>query len=167
MDITPIHPEHADKTESIPGADPRLTTRRVLVGYSYPKNGNVHNPKPRYVWLLQVDGRTVDQDSRRGVLRRAARMDSAEYLAEVDSTEPATLDPVAIAGRLAAAGHRVTVEPVGAEPGAVRVTIRPDAGRIGGADGASRLVAAHLIRDGYDVTRIGATVTVTRPEPIR
>jgi hypothetical protein len=164
MTIAPLHPEHADKTEPIPGADPRLTTRRVLVGYGYPKNGNVHNPKPRYVWLLQVDGRTVDQDSRRGVLRRAARMDGAEYLAEVDRTEPITLDPAAIAGRLAAAGHRVTVEPVGAPPVvAVRVTIRPDAGRIGGADGASRLVAAHLIRDGYDVVRAGATVTVTRP----
>jgi hypothetical protein len=71
--VAPIRPEHADKTESVVGADPRFTITRHLVDYAYPANGNVHNPTPRYRWLLNLDGRMVDSDDRENVLVQAAR----------------------------------------------------------------------------------------------
>jgi hypothetical protein len=78
---TPNLPEHADKIEAIPGADPRFTLRRHLTGYAYPQNGNVHNPTPRYTWVLLLDGRIIDQDPRRGPLVHEARINGASYLA--------------------------------------------------------------------------------------
>lgn len=83
--ISPNRPDHADKTESISGADPRFTVTRRLSGYAYPRNGNVHNPTPRYVWLLKVDGITVDQGPKRVPLIDAARNNGAAYLAEIDA----------------------------------------------------------------------------------
>jgi hypothetical protein len=80
----PIKPEHADKVEPVPGADPRFTIRRQLSGYAYPVNGNVHNPTPVYTWHLMVDGKLVDSDSRRRPLALAARIDGDQYLAEID-----------------------------------------------------------------------------------
>lgn len=77
--------EHADKVESIAGVSERLTIRRHLEGYSYPQNGNVHNPTPRYMWLLLVDGYLVDSGQRRREMVEAARSHGAEYIAEVDA----------------------------------------------------------------------------------
>ena len=74
--IVPIRPEHADRTTSVSGAV-GFEVRRVLEGYAYPVNGNVHNPTPRYRWLLLLDGRMVDQDARRRELVRAARRPNA------------------------------------------------------------------------------------------
>jgi hypothetical protein len=46
--MTPNRPEHADYTVAVPGA-PGFTVERVLRGYAYPVNGNVHNPTPHYM----------------------------------------------------------------------------------------------------------------------
>lgn len=95
MTTKPLHPSHADKTISIPGANPRLTCRRVLEDYAYPANGNVHNPTPHYLWLLLADGREVGLCM--AVTRRAifneARNNGAAYLAEVQNT-PAQADAI-------------------------------------------------------------------------
>lgn len=85
----PNRPEHADKTEAIPGADPRLTIRRQLSGYAYPRNGNVHNPTPIYTWHLLADGQRVDSDAKRGPLVAAARTNGGAYLAEIDAAAEA------------------------------------------------------------------------------
>ena len=79
----PRSPDHADKVEAIPGADPRFTTRRTLSGYAYAANGNIHNPSPRFTWHLLLDGRLVDTATRREPLRDAARAANAvsEYSA--------------------------------------------------------------------------------------
>ncbi len=70
---TPIRPKHANKTEPVAGADPRFTVTRFLAGYSYPANGNVHSPTPRYRWLLNLDGRLVDSAARKSDLVQSAR----------------------------------------------------------------------------------------------
>ncbi len=69
----PIRPEHADKVEPVAGADARFTIGRRLLSYAYPANGNVHNPTPRYVWTLYLDGRQVDWDSKKSELTKAVR----------------------------------------------------------------------------------------------
>jgi hypothetical protein len=84
--MNPLRPEHADKIEKIPGVDSRLRVKRTLAGYAYPVNGNVHNPTPRYVWLLLVDDRIVDTAPKRGTLIDAARASGHEYIAEVDGS---------------------------------------------------------------------------------
>jgi hypothetical protein len=84
MATTPNRPEHANKTIPVPGADPRFTITRYLAGYAYPANGNLHNPTPRYRWLLNVDGRIVDQATTKRDVVRAARENGAAYLAEID-----------------------------------------------------------------------------------
>jgi hypothetical protein len=82
MTTAPLHPEHTDTTKPIPGADPRFAIRRVLSGYAYPANGNVHNPTPRYHWHLLLDGRLVDLSHHRGPLVQAAKTNGvAPYLA--------------------------------------------------------------------------------------
>lgn len=73
-------PEHANRDFPITGADPRITGRRFLRGYSYPQNGNVHNPTPDYTWLLLVDGNIADHFDRKRALVAAAREDGAAYL---------------------------------------------------------------------------------------
>ncbi len=83
--IRPRQPEHADKVAAIPGADPRLTVRRHLAAYSYPQNGNVHNPTPVYVWNLLVDGQIVDTGHYKREVVEAARRYEADYLSEVDA----------------------------------------------------------------------------------
>jgi hypothetical protein len=77
--LTPCRP--------IAGADPRLSIRRRLLGHAYPQNGNVHNPTPRYVFELLVDGQMVDSDTRERVLRDAAKTNGATYIAEIDARQ--------------------------------------------------------------------------------
>ncbi|MGH3610224.1 MAG: hypothetical protein ACRDRD_19380, partial [Pseudonocardiaceae bacterium] len=84
MTTIPLRPEHATRVRRIAGVDQRLTIRRILTGYAYPENGNVHNPTPRYQFLLQVDGVTVDTATLERVLRQAAKDNGAAYLAEMD-----------------------------------------------------------------------------------
>ena len=78
--VQPRQPEHADKIVTIPGADPRLTLKRVLSGYAYPRNGNFDNPTPRFDWLLLADGEVVDMAGSKGKLVEAARKDGRAYL---------------------------------------------------------------------------------------
>jgi hypothetical protein len=70
--ITPRKPEHANKHEHVGKG---YMIERRLMGYSYPRNGNVHNATPQYHWVLYLNGKQVDSDPRRTPLRRAARRD--------------------------------------------------------------------------------------------
>lgn len=83
--MTPIKTSHADKTVAIPGADSRLTLRRRLIGYAYPRNGNVHNPTPEYQWELMVGSRCVDMSPLARRMIDAARTNGPAYIAEVDA----------------------------------------------------------------------------------
>jgi hypothetical protein len=74
--ITPLKPQHADRETPVGGA-PGFAVRRVLEGYAYPQNGNVHNPTPRYRFLLLLDGRTVDSSHSDRELRHAAKAPNA------------------------------------------------------------------------------------------
>jgi hypothetical protein len=74
--MRPLRPEHGDYIRPISGA-PRFLIGRVLTGYAYPVNGNVHNPTPRYHWHLLLDDRVVDMAEKRSVLVAAARQPSA------------------------------------------------------------------------------------------
>lgn len=76
MSQSPMKPEHADKVSPVAGA-PRFQIERHLSGYAYPANGNVHNPSPRYYYLLLLDGKTVDQSPRERQLRAAAKAPDA------------------------------------------------------------------------------------------
>lgn len=78
--MNPRKPEHADKVETIPGADPRLTIKRHLDGYAYAKNTQSSDTTPEYRWYLLADGRTVDSSSRKRDLVRAARDNGPDYL---------------------------------------------------------------------------------------
>ncbi len=69
----------------IAGVSSRLTIRRHIAGFAYPANGNVHNPTPRYRFLLFVDDVMVDSDNSERVLRRAAKDNEVDYLTEVDA----------------------------------------------------------------------------------
>jgi hypothetical protein len=82
MSIQPTRPEHGPRDYPVTGASERFSIRRTLVGYSYPANGNVHNPTPRFRWLLLVDGKIADSSSRKGSLVAAAREHGPAYLAE-------------------------------------------------------------------------------------
>lgn len=73
--------------QCIAGANPRLSIRRRFLGHAYPQNGNVHNPTPRYIFELLVDGQIVDSDTRKSVLRDAAKTNGATYIAEVDARQ--------------------------------------------------------------------------------
>lgn len=75
----PTSPKHADFDFAIPG-QPRLTGRRFLAGYAYPQNGNVHNPTPRYSWLLLVDGNLADRFDRKRDLVAEVAQNAAGYL---------------------------------------------------------------------------------------
>lgn len=66
------NPAHENTTKDIGNG---YTIERRLMGYSYPRNGNVHNATPRYMWLLRLEGVVVDRDSRYRVLRAAAKRD--------------------------------------------------------------------------------------------
>jgi hypothetical protein len=73
---TPRKPEHANYTFAT--RFDRLTGQRYLESYAYAANGNLHNPTPRYLWLLIRDGnRVVDRFHRRSDLVKAL---SADYL---------------------------------------------------------------------------------------
>lgn len=74
--MRPLRPEHANYQRPIPGA-PRFLISRVLTGYAYPVNGNVHNPTPSYRWHLLLDNRLVDQAEKRNILVAAARQPDA------------------------------------------------------------------------------------------
>jgi hypothetical protein len=76
MKMQPNRPGHADTDSPVAGA-PGFTVYRRLVGYAYPQNGNVHNPTPRYVFELRLDGRMVDHAPRRGTLTAEARKPGA------------------------------------------------------------------------------------------
>jgi hypothetical protein len=77
--MDPRKPEHANKVTDIARA-PGFQTERRLMGYAYARNGNTHNPTPRYHWLLLLDGRRVDEASRCRVLIEAARQPDARKL---------------------------------------------------------------------------------------
>lgn len=79
--MEPHRPEHADKIVKIPGADPRLTLKRILLGYAYPANGNLHNPTPQYRWVLYADGsKAVDFAGTKRTLVKAALENGPAYL---------------------------------------------------------------------------------------
>lgn len=69
--MDPLQASHADRVTAVSGA-PGFEVKRVLAGYAYPQNGNVHNPTPVYSWLLMLDGHVVDSDTKRGPLVAAA-----------------------------------------------------------------------------------------------
>lgn len=52
-------------------------TKRVL-RYAYPKNGNVHNPTPTYVWIVAYKGRVVG----RALKLREAKELAREFMAD-------------------------------------------------------------------------------------
>ena len=80
-----IAPCKSDDVSSISGVSHRLTICRHLEGHGYPQNGNVHRlPTPQYRYYLRVDGVHVDQSSLKRVMRSAARVRGAEYVAEMD-----------------------------------------------------------------------------------
>lgn len=70
--LAPNKPEHANYRRPIKDA-PGFEIERRLVAYAYPKNGNVHNPTPRYHWWLYLDGRLVDNAGKKGILISQAR----------------------------------------------------------------------------------------------
>jgi hypothetical protein len=74
--MEPLQASHADRVTPVSGA-PGFEVKRVLSGYAYPIHGNVHNPTPRYSWLLLLNGRVVDSDAKRGPLVDAARRPGA------------------------------------------------------------------------------------------
>ena len=39
--------------------------RKVCVGHAYARNGNAHNPTPRYEWQAEVNGRWIGHDATR------------------------------------------------------------------------------------------------------
>lgn len=82
--MEPKNPKHADKVVRINGVSERLTLRRRLVGYAYPRNGNVHNPTPRYMWDLLCDHRVMMFGTRASKMQEAAVMQEEEILAEAD-----------------------------------------------------------------------------------
>jgi len=47
---------------------------RVVAGYAYPKNGNFHNPTPRYRWDVTYDGKRVGSTSTAKGAKEMARM---------------------------------------------------------------------------------------------
>ena len=76
--MEPLKPEHANKTVPVTGTE--FSVGRVLVGYAYPVNGNLHNPTPEYRWNLILDGRVVDHDKLMRTLVSAARKPNAAEL---------------------------------------------------------------------------------------
>lgn len=74
--MLPLKPEHANKDQAISGTS--FSVRRVLVRYSYPRNGNVHNPTPSYRWWLILDDKLVDNDASMRKLVAIARRPGAE-----------------------------------------------------------------------------------------
>ena len=40
------------------------TITRKFVDWSYPRNGNTHNPTPKFRWEVEVDGKTVTSADR-------------------------------------------------------------------------------------------------------
>lgn len=73
--MEPLQPGHANKIVPLRGTE--FSVQRVLVGYAYPVNGNVHNPTPNYRWNLLLDGRLVDTDAHMRRLVEAAKRPGA------------------------------------------------------------------------------------------
>jgi hypothetical protein len=73
----PRQPGHANYTFGT--SHPRLTGQRYLESYAYAANGNVHNPTPRYLWVLWCDGRVVDRFQRRRDLQTAVAQYGDDY----------------------------------------------------------------------------------------
>jgi hypothetical protein len=67
---TPRKPQHADTTKTITGTE--FAVRRCLVGYPYGQN-SAGEATPFFEWHLLLDGRVVDQATKRGPLVAAAR----------------------------------------------------------------------------------------------
>jgi hypothetical protein len=81
----PKHPSHATVQDFvIRGADPRMTGRRYLAGYSEYGTG----PAPIYGWMVMADGHPVDRFDTRAELVLAAREKGAAYLAEWGDDRP-------------------------------------------------------------------------------
>jgi hypothetical protein len=62
-----------DARKSVPGADAGFEISRTISGYAYAANGNLHNPTPRYTYLLWLDGKLADSDPRYRKLVASAR----------------------------------------------------------------------------------------------
>ena len=69
MSVQPRRPDHSDKAEHV-GKGYMIV--RKLVGYGTNPEVNI---TPQYRWELWLNGRLVDEDSRRNPLRRAACRD--------------------------------------------------------------------------------------------
>lgn len=53
-----------------------FTVEKHMIGYSYARNGNAHNPTPKVEWLVRdADGKVVD----RAPLRRIALQYAEEH----------------------------------------------------------------------------------------
>jgi hypothetical protein len=51
--------------------------RKVITGYAYPKNGNLHNPTPRVAYFVYQDDRLIGIDYR---LR-----DAKQFIADIEA----------------------------------------------------------------------------------
>jgi hypothetical protein len=56
-----------------------VTIRKRVVGYAYPRNGNLSNPTPRYHWLIFAGEKRVGQVNRLTELVDVLPMYAAEY----------------------------------------------------------------------------------------
>lgn len=43
-----------------------ITIEKKISGYAYPRNGNAHNPTPRYRWEVKLGDRLIDTAYREG-----------------------------------------------------------------------------------------------------
>lgn len=77
--MIPRQPEHANKITDVANA-PGFQIERRLMGYAYARNGNVHNPTPRYWWILYLNGKRVDEGKYRNTLQQCARQPGAAKL---------------------------------------------------------------------------------------
>lgn len=60
-----------------------MTIEKVIEGYCYPRNGNVHNPTPRVAWYVRdAEGRVVD--------RAATRQEALKYAEEYERQQKQT-----------------------------------------------------------------------------
>ena len=74
----PRNPKHANKTQDLGNG---YTIERRLMGYAYPRNGNVHNATPRYHWVLRLDGSMIASSNYRTPMVALARTDAGRVSA--------------------------------------------------------------------------------------
>jgi hypothetical protein len=59
---------------------------RLVSGYAYARNGNTHNPTPRYTWQVMFKGRQIGM-----VYRASHAVDLVEEHMKDESKRPTTL----------------------------------------------------------------------------